>query len=302
MLDGSKITGNTTTVGQPALNVNNSTFTMKGGAVTKNNTTSTGPLVVGVNIEGTDAVFNMEGGSITENTERGTIIKDVVLYNSPNVPLTLKGNATIGSLTLVYYNGNRSIASIASGWNGTVNQLHLRAYGTDPAYSYWEDKEVLKAATGHTLTAADMAKFPLGTFLSNTFPDQPITNTHKIANSGADIGKLVRTAFSSAPVLTLTPGNGKLTYTWTASVPAADSYDVYWKQGSGLSAADVKTGAKIVGATSGGEITGLTAGTNYSVIVVANKDAFTGISNVVTETPNDASNSNFTTAPLLTPP
>jgi len=74
-----------------------------------------------------------------------------------------------------------------------------------------------------------------------------------------------------APTLTLTAGNAKITYTWTASYPAADSYDVYWKAGSGLTAASVKTGAKITGASSGGEITGLTNGTAYSVVVTANK-------------------------------
>jgi hypothetical protein len=92
--------------------------------------------------------------------------------------------------------------------------------------------------------------------------------------------------FTAAPALTIEPDNGKITYTWTASEPAADSYDVFWKAGSGLSAADVKTGTKITGATSGGEITGLTNGTTYSVIVSANKASYTSADSAVqTATP-----------------
>jgi len=100
-----------------------------------------------------------------------------------------------------------------------------------------------------------------------------------------------------APILTLTEGNTKITYTWTASYPVADSYDVYWKVGSGLTAASVKTGTKITGASSGGEITGLTNGTAYSVIVTANKAGNSVDSTVRTGTPSLAT---FITAPILT--
>ena len=101
-----------------------------------------------------------------------------------------------------------------------------------------------------------------------------------------------------APTLTLTAGNTKLTYAWTASNPAADSYDVYWKVGNGLTAADVKTGTKITGASSGGNISGLTNGTAYSVVVTANKAGYNSVDSVVrTGTPSLAS---FTTAPILT--
>jgi uncharacterized repeat protein (TIGR02543 family) len=48
------------------------------------------------------------------------------------------------------------------------------------------------AVTGNTGTAADVAKFPLGNFLSTTVgATQAISGTHKIADSGADMGKLV---------------------------------------------------------------------------------------------------------------
>jgi len=92
--------------------------------------------------------------------------------------------------------------------------------------------------------------------------------------------------FTSAPELSLDPGNAKITYTWTASVPAADSYDVYYKAGSGLTAENVKTGTRISNATSGGEITGLTNDTTYSVIVSAKKTDYSSIDSTVhTATP-----------------
>jgi hypothetical protein len=97
----------------------------------------------------------------------------------------------------------------------------------------------------------------------------------------------VISAFTAAPELTLEPGNGKITYTWTESDPAADSYDVYYIQGDNKTAAEVKASTtKIIGATSGGEITGLTNGTTYCVIVSANKAEYPSIdSGVETATP-----------------
>jgi hypothetical protein len=93
--------------------------------------------------------------------------------------------------------------------------------------------------------------------------------------------------FTSAPELSLEPDNAKITYTWTDSDPVADSYDVHWKQGSGLSADEVKTGTIIENAVSGGVITGLTNETAYSVIVTAHKTGYTSIDSAVdTATPS----------------
>jgi hypothetical protein len=98
----------------------------------------------------------------------------------------------------------------------------------------------------------------------------------------------VTLAFTTAPELTLVPDSGKITYTWTASDPEADSYDVYYIEGDGKTAAQVKASTtKIIGATSGGEITGLTNNTAYSVIVSANKAGYPGIdSEVMTAIPS----------------
>jgi hypothetical protein len=87
--------------------------------------------------------------------------------------------------------------------------------------------------------------------------------------------------FTRAPELVLTPGNGSLNYTWITSNPLADSYDIYWKAGSGLSAANVKTGTRITNAASSGSINGLTNGAAYSVVVTANKTNYTAIDSAV---------------------
>ena len=94
-------------------------------------------------------------------------------------------------------------------------------------------------------------------------------------------------SFTTPPTLTLVPDSGKITYTWTASTPSADTYDVYWKTGSDLTAANIKTGTKISGAVSGGIITGLTNGMAYSVIVTANKAGYASVDSAVeTATPD----------------
>ncbi|MDR3301494.1 MAG: DUF1566 domain-containing protein, partial [Spirochaetaceae bacterium] len=78
--------------------------------------------------------------------------------------------------------------------------------------------------------------------------------------------------WTSAPNIALTPGHYQLGYTITASDPAADSYDVYYIEGSETVAATVKSdGTRIAGASTTGTITGLTNDALYSVIVTAHK-------------------------------
>jgi len=89
--------------------------------------------------------------------------------------------------------------------------------------------------------------------------------------------------FTTAPILTLSSGIDSLGYTWVASVPVADSYDIYYAEGSGLSAGVVKAGTKITDAVSGGTIASLFG--TYSVLVVANKAGYNSIDSAVkTET------------------
>jgi formylglycine-generating enzyme required for sulfatase activity len=88
-------------------------------------------------------------------------------------------------------------------------------------------------------------------------------------------------SFASAPALSLEAGDGWLSYTWTPSDPPADSYDLYYTPGAAADAAAVKAGTKITGAASGNNLTGLTNGTAYTVLVVANKAGYASIDSAV---------------------
>jgi len=107
-------------------------------------------------------------------------------------------------------------------------------------------------------------------------------------------------AFITAPNLTAaTAGNGSITCTWAASVPAAASYTVYWIAGSGNAAQIKASGASFnAGTALTYTITGLTNGIVYSVVVTATAAGYTASdSNVRSISPVQ---SNFTTAPGLT--
>jgi hypothetical protein len=70
-------------------------------------------------------------------------------------------------------------------------------------------------------------------------------------------------------------GNSQLTYTITASNPAADSYDVYWIAGNVTDAAAIKAaGNKIAGSGASGTISGLNNGQLYSVVTAAKKAGY----------------------------
>jgi len=197
----------------------------------------------------------------------------------------------------------------------TAPMLTLTAGNTKITYTWTASNPVADSydvywKEGNDLTVADVKTGTKITGVSSGGEITGLTNGTAysvvvMANkAGYSVDSAVQTAtpslasFTTAPILTLTAGNTKITYTWTASNPAADSYDVYWKAGNGLTAADIKTGTKITGATSGGEITGLTNGTVYSVVVTANKAGYNAVDSTVrTVTPSLAS---FTTAPTLT--
>jgi hypothetical protein len=171
---------------------------------------------------------------------------------------------TIGGTGTFTYDGNPKTVTVTPKEDKSNGTITVKYNGSTTAPS----------AAGEYTVTFDVAE---GTNYNaaNGFPAGTLTIT--IAN------------FTIAPTLTLTADNTKLTYTWTASNPVADSYDIYWKAGNNLSAADVKTGTKITGARSGGSISGLTNGTTYSVLVTANKTGYNAIDSTVgTVTPIQA--------------
>ncbi len=103
--------------------------------------------------------------------------------------------------------------------------------------------------------------------------------------------------FTAAPVLQATAGNKRLDLQWTPSVPAADSYDVYYREGNYDNAAAIKGGEKIQNTASPDIITGLDNDVLYSILVTANKSGYESIDSImVQETPGLT----FTAPPSLT--
>jgi formylglycine-generating enzyme required for sulfatase activity len=76
------------------------------------------------------------------------------------------------------------------------------------------------------------------------------------------------------PALALAVGTNSLGYSWTDSEPAADSYDLYYTSGTGMSPEQVKGGTKLTAATSGGSLSSLSPGDTYSFLVSANIPGF----------------------------
>jgi uncharacterized repeat protein (TIGR02543 family) len=180
MLEGSKVTGNTnsgaSTYGA-AVYVNDagSVFTMEAGAITGNTSTYSSATGVGGVVLGAGR-FEMNGGSVSGNTGNSG---DVLAYS--NTSYTISGNAAIGTLTLIANATANASVTVASGWNGSVTSLNLQGSNAalNTVITYWYDattpKTVLQAATGYTLTAADVAKFPLGKVMNNTTFTRKIT-------------------------------------------------------------------------------------------------------------------------------
>ena len=249
--------------------------------------------------DGTKITGAISNGEITGLTN-GTAYSVVVTANKADCKSINEG---------IYHLTTLFVFTTAPALTLTAGDAKITYTWTDsepPADSYdvyWKAGSGLTAAdikTGTKITGAVSGRSISGLTNGTAYSVVVVTaikTDYKSIDSAVQTATPVR-AFTTAPTLTLTAGNAKLTYTWTASNPAADSYDVYWKAGNGLTAADVKTGTKITGATSGGEITGLTNGTAYSVVVTANKANYTSIDSTVrTVTPSLAS---FITAPTLT--
>jgi hypothetical protein len=123
----------------------------------------------------------------------------------------------------------------------------------------------LTAKQGYTLQGLGTTFFTVGV-ATTSYADGVVT---------AVFQKTALGTFTSAPTLTVRAGTDRIIYTWTASNPVAENYDVYYIAGSQTQANVKANGIKIPNAASGGEITGLESGTAYSVIVTANKASYT---------------------------
>ena len=191
MLEGSRVTGNTAPVS--AINIQSAgSFVMLGGEITGNVSTGTGAWGVGGLRLFSNSSATLAGGRITENTN--VIFGDVVVGSTTN--LTLSGSAEIGTVTIASRPQDNVFITVVPGWMGNVNAINLWvgvfADTMQGVIDLWSDRTVLQASEGHTITPADVARFQLGNFIgSNVADPQAISPTHRISNSGANIGTLV---------------------------------------------------------------------------------------------------------------
>jgi len=188
-----------------------------------------------------------DGNNGGSNNSDGNSVLSGSISISPN-----SGDITTGTELTASYSGSEAVSFQ---WNKGGNPISGE---TGTTYTP-------TAAGSYTVTVTAEA------YSSKTSPAVTVSNPVNPGNAD----------FTTGPELTLGTGSGGLDYAWTASVPAADSYDLYYAAGNDLAAANVRAGNKTAGASSGGTINGLQSGTVYSVLVAANKSGYNSIYSAV---------------------
>jgi hypothetical protein len=218
------------------------------------------------------------------NSVDSTVQKTTPFLPTYGVTLSQTEAYTFTSAAADYASQNPLSVTVTNSGNQATGALTIRLTGADQTSFSLSKTSITNIAAGGTDT---FTIAPVNGLAVKTYAAIVTVSGGNGINRTFNVDFTVTSAsFTSTPTLTLNPGNEKITYTWTASNPAADTYDVYWAEGSGLTAAQVKSGIKITGATNGGKITGLTDDTIYSVIVTANKSNYTSVdSNVLTAIP-----------------
>jgi hypothetical protein len=146
-------------------------------------------MLAGSKITGEVGLSSMAAYGNTIITVNGGIITGKAWIM--NAQLILSGNAEIGNLALQSGYGVGKII-ISSDWSGSIGKLDMEGvysidYLKDSSGVGFQDKELIHAANGYTLTQADIARFPLGNFQSlksvvdfTVVETQPISDTHKL--------------------------------------------------------------------------------------------------------------------------
>ncbi|MCL2412357.1 MAG: hypothetical protein FWC97_12020 [Treponema sp.] len=194
MLAGSEIRGNTNSgnaiannVGTAVYVVSGSSFTMLGGSITGNHSTTTENTARGGGLfaSGAGTVITLAGGNITGNT--AVWGGDMFVMDSV-ASFTLSGTASVGTVGLHAATNATAftLLTVADDWTGTVSSLNLRGNGSTIAHviSWWNNRDVL---TGPGVNAANVARIPLGNFVSVATSEegrQPIAPTHHINAEG----------------------------------------------------------------------------------------------------------------------
>ncbi|MCL2763282.1 MAG: DUF4832 domain-containing protein [Treponema sp.] len=214
-------------------------------------------------------------------------------YNSSD------SNPRTGTPANVHFNTAPALALVAG--NGSIGYSWTASVPPASSYTiYWRDgnRTTVTAVKNGTAIANAISGGSISG-LTNSQPYSVVVTANLAGYNSSDSAIVQATpsadAFTVMPGLSLTAGNGSISYTMTASTPPAGSYHLYYRQGNFTAAADIKAGTMITANLAGGTITGVTNGQVYSVVITANQDGFTpGDSPVRQATPNLV---NFTTAP-----
>jgi hypothetical protein len=211
-------------------------------------------------------VYNNSTGAVTISGGTVQTTTGCAVYNNSTGAITVSGTAKISSANTA---GDQGTIYLKAPTTDNTDQ-RLGISGGTVENTGANGRAIYSASTGGiTISGGTVQATGSGTVYAVYNSSSGITTV--TAPPAVIVGLIYPSVFTSIPILTLEPGSGTITYRWTTPNPSADSYDVYWKEGNNLTAADVKTGTKITGAASGGSISGLTNGTAYSVIVTANK-------------------------------
>jgi hypothetical protein len=164
-------------------------------------------------------------------------------------------------------------------YTGTV--VWKNAAGTTLTSSFFEALTQYTA----TITLTPKQGYTLTGISSDFFTVAGAVTVSNAADSGIITAVFPQTAignFTTVPTLTLTAASVSLNYSRSISTPTADTYDLYWKAGKGLTADEVKTtGTKISNISLSGSITGLISGMSYSALITANKTNYNSVDSAV---------------------
>jgi len=235
MLPGSKITGNETAT-TSAVWLSTGSFIMEGGTITGNSTSigNNDYTANAVFIEG--GTFEMRGGSIKDND---TVYGDVSGCSSDSI--TLSGDARIGEYT---HPEPSTSSNIENGWTGSITSLNLISHATTSYPKSMTDAISEREGTllfqGGGVNSTSIGRIGLGDFIlydssgsTVNVERQAIGAWHYIADSGSDIGKLMRwnlqtevdkyeTTAEDEMIITV-PGNLILTANINVPAPAVNT-------------------------------------------------------------------------------
>lgn len=183
MLDGSEISGFTTTYVGGVVWGFPGNFIMEGGTIKDNIVKHTASIIGALRagtVNGYGSNFTINGGTIKNNTSgyNGGTSSDVYVEDALNaIPgvFTLSGNAEIGTITLMSPDASRNSALTIGIFTGNVQKLNLCG-GSITAN--WLGKTIINGAP------ADMGKFTLGDFRGT---DEPTSLSAYQINPGGQL-------------------------------------------------------------------------------------------------------------------